>query len=136
MCGAARIIAIQAATKFAPSRTEFLDRAFRLDRDGKAVPFNPNRGKVGDVVEALAAAAQLSDAVRAPTWLDVEQHCCPTDIFACGNGLLHLPTRMLLPHTPAYFSVNAVEYPYDPTAREPTAWLAFLSHYGREMLSS
>ena len=105
---------------------EFLDRAFRLDRDGKAVPFNPNRAKVGDVVEALAAAAQLSDVVRAPTWLDVEQHCCPTDIFACSNGLLHLPTRTLLPHTPAYFSVNAVEYPYDPTAREPTAWLAFL----------
>jgi putative DNA primase/helicase len=105
---------------------EFLDRALRLDRDGKAVPFNPNRTKVGDVVEALAAAAQLSDLVRAPTWLDVEQHCYPTDIFACSNGLLHLPTRTLLPHTPAYFSVNAVEYPYDPTTREPTAWLSFL----------
>ena len=105
---------------------EFLDRAFRLDRDGKAVPFNPNRAKVGDVVEALAAAAQLSDVVRAPTWLDVEQLNCPTDIIACSNGLLHLPTRTLLPHTPAFFSVNAVEYPYDPTAREPTAWLTFL----------
>jgi putative DNA primase/helicase len=29
-------------------------------------------------------------------------------------------------HTPAYFSVNAVDYPYDPAAREPTAWLTLL----------
>jgi putative DNA primase/helicase len=105
---------------------EFLDRAFRLDSDGKAIPFSPNRAKVADVVEALAAVAQLSEVVRLPTWLDAEQQWCPTEIFACSNGLLHLPTRILLPHTPSYFSVNAAEYPYDPEAREPTAWLAFL----------
>ncbi len=105
---------------------EFLDGACQLDRDGKVVPFNPNRAKVGDVVEALAAVAQLSDVVRTPTWLDGEQHCDPTDILACSNGLLHLPTRTLLSHTPAYFSVNAVQYPYDAAAPEPAAWLAFL----------
>jgi putative DNA primase/helicase len=105
---------------------EFLDKAFRLGCDSQPVPFNPNRTKVGDVVEALAAVAQLSDIVSTPTWLDGERHICPMDIFACSNGLLHLPTRTLFPHTPKYFSVNAVEYPYDSNAREPTAWLAFL----------
>jgi putative DNA primase/helicase len=106
---------------------EFLDKAFRLDRDGQPIPFNPNRTKVGDVVEAMAAVAQLSDVVTTPTWLDGERDFCPTDIFACSNGLLYLPTQTLLPHTPTYFSVSAVEYPYDPKAREPTAWLAFLN---------
>jgi putative DNA primase/helicase len=105
---------------------EFLDNARRLDRSSKVVPFNPNRAKVGNVAEALAAVSQLPESLRAPIWLDAEQHFSPTDIFACSNGLLHLPTRTLLPHTPAYFSVNAVDYPYDPKAREPAAWLAFL----------
>lgn len=105
---------------------DFLDSAFRLDSDGEAIPFNPNRAKVGDVIEALAAAAQLAEVVRMPAWLDAEQQWCPTDIFACSNGLLHLPTRSLLPHTPSYFSVNTVEYPYNPKVREPTAWLSFL----------
>jgi putative DNA primase/helicase len=105
---------------------EFLEGAFRLDRDGNATSFNPNRAKVGDVVEALAAAAQLPEVVRPPTWLEHKTDNSPSDIFACSNGLLHLPTRTLLAHTPAYFSVNAVEYPYDPNAGEPTAWLEFL----------
>jgi putative DNA primase/helicase len=104
----------------------FLDDARRLDSNSKLVPFNPNRSKVGDVVEALAAVSQLPESLRAPTWLDADQHFRPTDILACSNGLLHLPTRTLLPHTPAYFSVNAVEYPYDPNARRPANWLAFL----------
>jgi putative DNA primase/helicase len=105
---------------------ELLDSARRLDRNSNPIPFNPNRAKVGNVVEALAAASQLSESHRPPTWLNGERHFRPTDIFACSNGLLHLPTRSLLPHTPSYFSVNAVEYPYDPKAREPTVWLAFL----------
>jgi putative DNA primase/helicase len=103
---------------------EFLDNARRLDRNSELVPFNPTRAKVGNVAEALAAVSQLPESLGAPTWLNGEQHI--TDIFACSNGLLHLPTRTLLPHTPAYFSVNAVDYPYDPKAREPAAWLAFL----------
>ena len=105
---------------------EFLDSARRLDSNSKLVPFNPNRAKVADVVEALAATSQLPELLRAPTWLDADQNFRPVDIFACSNGLLHLPTRTLMPHTPAYFSVNAVEYPYDPKAQDPIGWLAFL----------
>ena len=82
---------------------------------------------MGDVVEALAAASQLTELLRAPTWLDAEQRFAPTDIFACSNGLLHLPTQTLLPHSPAFFNLNAVEYPYEPRPSEPTAWLTFLN---------
>ena len=104
---------------------EFLEHARRLVSD-KLVPFNPNRNKVGDVQDALAAAAQLPSAVRAPSWMDAEPHANAADIFACSNGLLHLPTRTLLPHTPTFYSVNAVEYAYDARVKEPVEWLRFL----------
>jgi putative DNA primase/helicase len=104
---------------------EFLDSARRLDGE-TLVPFNPNRNKVGDVLDALAAAAQLPSTKRAPTWLDDERHPSATDVLACSNGLVHLPTRTVLPHTPVFFGVNAVDYRYEPQAKEPTAWFAFL----------
>ena len=104
---------------------EFLEHARRLVND-RLISFNPNRNKVGDVQDALAAAAQLPGAVRAPSWIDAEPHADATDIFACSNGLLHLPTRTLLPHTPVFFSVNAVEYAYDAWVSEPAEWLRFL----------
>ena len=104
----------------------FLDGALRLHAD-KQVPFKPNRSKVGDVVDALAAAAQLPGTIRAPAWLDNAQRPAASEILACSNGLLNLPTRTLLPHTPAFFGVNAVDYSYDASANEPSKWLAFLA---------
>jgi putative DNA primase/helicase len=47
--------------------------------------------------------------------------------MACTNGLLHLPTRDLLPHSPAFFTQNALDYDYDPAAPKPVSWLAFLN---------
>jgi putative DNA primase/helicase len=105
----------------------FLDGAQQLNKEGKQVPFNPTRNKVGDVFEALAAAAQLPGTVRAPTWLCDDDRPNADEFLACANGLLHLPTRALLPHTPAFFGVNAVDYAYDATANPPEAWLNFLN---------
>jgi hypothetical protein len=53
---------------------EFLDSAKCLDSNSKPVPFNPNRAKVGDVVEALAAVSQLPELLRTPIWLDADEH--------------------------------------------------------------
>ena len=107
---------------------EFLDGAQRFSgRIRRLVPFNPTRSKVGDVLEALAAAAQLpGTTLRAPAWLDDQAQFAATEILPCANGLLHLPTRTLVPHSPAFFGVNAVDYTYEARAKPPTAWLAFL----------
>lgn len=104
----------------------FLDDAMRADGD-KLAPFNPSKSKVEDVLDALAATAQLPGVVRPPSWLYNGTHQSAADILACSNGLVHLPTRTLLPHTPAFFGVNAVDYPYDPIASEPIEWLKFLA---------
>jgi putative DNA primase/helicase len=105
---------------------QFLDSACRTTERDKLAPFNPNRPKVANVLEALAAETQLPLTTRAPAWLDDEPHPLAGEIMSCENGLLHLPTRRLEPHSPTFFTLNAVGYPCDLTAGEPTAWLQFL----------
>jgi putative DNA primase/helicase len=43
-----------------------------------------------------------------------------------ANGLLHLPTRTLVPHTPAFYEQHALPFDYDPKVTNPTRWLEFL----------
>ena len=40
---------------------------------------------------------------------------------------MHLPTEMLLPHTPSFFNHNALNFDYEPYAPEPRQWLDFLN---------
>lgn len=109
----------------------FLDAALRPAGRGKSEPFRPTRAKVGDVLDALAAAANLPAGVDPPAWLDsastLAKKVPPGEIVAVANGLLHLPRRVLLPHTPAFFGHVGLEFPYDRKAPAPTRWLRFLN---------
>jgi putative DNA primase/helicase len=78
------------------------------------------------VLDALRAAAHLDGSIEPPTWLNDAGGTPAHELLACANGLLHLPTRMLLPHTPSYFNHNALDFAYDPDAPEPRQWLEFL----------
>jgi putative DNA primase/helicase len=103
----------------------FLDKAERPGK--KRTPFQPNRTRVGDVLDALRAETILSGSARPPAWLAE----APTDLLAaemlpCANGLLHLPTLELIEHTPAFFALNALPYAYERQAPEPAEWLRFL----------
>ena len=107
----------------------FLDGAKRYDEDMRLVPFDPNKNKVANVLEALAAEAQLGKEVRAPTWISKVGEVPPPagELIACTNGLLHLPTMRLYPVTPAFFNLNALEFAYQAAAGDPGEWLKFLS---------
>jgi putative DNA primase/helicase len=105
----------------------FLDSAKRYDEDDKLVSFNPTKNKVANVLEAAAAEAQLPRSFQAPAWLRAGRSEKPTDIIACRNGLLHLPTRQLLAHTPDFFTTNALTFDYQSDAPKPTAWVEFLA---------
>jgi putative DNA primase/helicase len=96
-------------------------------------PWNPNRRKVGDVLDALAAVAHTAEAIDTPTWLGSvrsgpqdQSTYRATEIVACSNGLLHVGTRKLLELTPLFYNRVAVPFAYDAAAPEPTRWLAFL----------
>jgi putative DNA primase/helicase len=90
-------------------------------------PVRPNAALVNNVIDALRAETILARATAPPAWLRAaSSDLDPKDIIACENGLLHLPTGDLLPHTPAFFTHNAVPFPYDTAAPEPVEWRAFL----------
>ncbi len=116
----------------------FLEQALRLAqaKPGKrppAVPFQPNRARVGDVQAALAAVCNLPSDIEPPTWLTtvnpVVRHLArpePTELLPVQNGLLHLPSGTLYPPTPHYFGLNATDVAFELGAPEPTEWLTFL----------
>ncbi|HYS91974.1 MAG TPA: phage/plasmid primase, P4 family, partial [Candidatus Acidoferrales bacterium] len=49
-----------------------------------------------------------------------------SEMISMRNGLLHVPTRTLHPHTPRFFTHYALAFDYDPDAAAPQCWLDFL----------
>jgi len=116
-------------------------------------PWNPNRHKVANVVEALTAITHTPETIDPPSWLGLVRdgprpnpllaqlntggvvrggphnpsNYRASEIVACTNGLLHVGTRKLLDLTPLYFNRVAVPFEYEPAAAEPTRWLRFLN---------
>jgi len=90
------------------------------------VPFHADREWVEKVLHALRAAARLEDDLQPPCWLDRRGDIAPTDLIACHNGLLYIPTRERIDHTPHFYNRNALDFGYDPKAPCPK-WLAFLN---------
>ncbi len=110
---------------------EFLDACVTSVKDKETgewgvVPVRPNTNSVNNVLDGLRAAALLHSTVSAPAWLEHVPDVDAGDIISCANGLLHLPSGDLLPHTPTFFTSNAVDFAYEPGAPEPREWLAFL----------
>lgn len=99
-----------------------------VNKDGfvDTVPWDPSRFKISNVVDALRSGIHLDEAVVAPAWLGGDTAIPAADLTAVRNGLLHLRTRQLLPHTPAYWSHNSLPFDYEPDAPEPVRWLSFL----------
>jgi hypothetical protein len=91
-------------------------------------PWNPDRGKVGNMMAALAALAHCPAAVDAPSWIgNGASETSASQLISCANGLFDLDQRKLVDHTPSLFNFVSVPFDYDPAAAEPTAWLEFLT---------
>jgi putative DNA primase/helicase len=104
----------------------FLETAIRRN-GGLAAPFKPTRANVGEVIDAMTAICQLDEYLDPPCWISRAATMKPAnELFACANGLLHLPTGKLYPPSPDYFCVSASTVTYDSKAAIPTQWLAFL----------
>ena len=104
----------------------FLDGADHVTGSSLSVPFNPTSRRVTEVFDALKAASNLDSSISPPSWVGGRKGPPPLEIVACQNGLLHVPSRTLLSHTPEFFNLSALPFSYDPSAAEPTEWLAFL----------
>lgn len=87
-------------------------------------PWNPNRAKVADLLDAMAGIVYLANTVDAPSWLDSDDPA--GHYIACLNGLLDVRDQKLYDTTPRYFGTVAVPFDYNAAAPEPTEWLKFL----------
>ena len=108
---------------------QFLDAAQRWDvKNTQPTRFQPTANKVNDVMDGLRALANVPQAVEMPTWLDgaPEDAPAPHEIIAFRNGMLHLPTLTLWPHTPAFFTTNGLDFDLLASDLTPGEWLRFL----------
>ena len=99
--------------------------------DRKLEPFKPGPRTVNAVLDALRSVVHLAAEHQPPCWLPHATHRCrsawnPHDVIAVANGLLHLPTRTLIPATSDFFTTNQLPFPFDPQAPPPTRFLRFL----------
>ena len=85
-------------------------------------PWEPNRNKIGNLLEALSSIVILPDDTEQPYWID---HRESGTVIAVSNGLLDLVTRDLWPHTPQFFNLVSVPFAYEPHATRPQHWLNF-----------
>ena len=102
--------------------------AHYVDERGEIKPWAPAKYRISDLFDALKAVCHTSPDTEPPSWLDRnEADPSATDLVALSNGLLHVPTRSLHPHTPRFFNTVGVPFPYEAVAPAPRRWLTFLS---------
>ena len=97
------------------------------------VPWQPNRNRIANALDALAAITHLPETVSPPAWLARDgtrsgpmRDQLSNQIVSCENGLLDVDSRELMPHGPAFFNVVSVPFAYQPGATAPK-WQKFLS---------
>lgn len=85
-----------------------------------------NSKMVSDTVDGLETLCLIRrDRLSPPCWMDDRAGPKAEEIVAFANGLLHLPTKTLYPHEPAFITFNALPYGYDPAAQCPR-WMQYL----------
>ncbi len=116
-------------TKIRADLYDFTEHATYLDASKKepvVKPWEPNRYKIADLSEALAAICHLAGNVETPTWTENVELPRAREFVSVANGLLHISTREVIPHNPRLFNEVAVPFDYDASAPAPTRWLEFL----------
>ena len=105
---------------------EWLEHAYYDHPKHGELPFDPSRRKIDDVIDALRAAVLLDSSIEAPCWTDGATDPPAHEMVSMTNGLLHVPTRTLLPHTPHFFCHHSLSFPFSLTCGTPERWLHFL----------
>ena len=100
----------------------------------KKVPWDPNRRKISDLLDALAAIVHLPESVSMPARLDGSAY--DGLMVSVANGLLDVARRELLPHDPRFFNATSVPFDFDPDALDPERWEDFLDDLWGDDLDS
>jgi hypothetical protein len=110
----------------------FLDTCRRENTEGEPLPVKPTAPMVSSVFDALRARAYLDSAVAPPAWLNAVPGPPADEIVVCTNGLLHLPTLKVLPHTPSFFATTRLTLLISPLRRnQSNFWPSCTSCVGK-----
>ena len=104
----------------------WLEHARYYDPEKGELPFNPSRRKIDDVIDALRAVVLLESSVEPPYWTSGTTNRPASETISMVNGLLHVPTRTMLPHTPHFFCRHSLAFPFSTECGSPQRWLLFL----------
>jgi putative DNA primase/helicase len=99
----------------------------RMTGRGGQERFAPTRNKIGDLAGALAAVAHIPTETPLPSWLDNRDAPPASELVACANGLLHVPSRKLSPHTPLFYTRYSLPFDFNARAPSPKRWLKFVA---------
>lgn len=106
-----------------------------LGNDGKwsYKPFNPCKSDVAEMHVAIKNLCMLDPETEQPCWIEqgTPPHPPADECINLRNGILHVPSRTLLAHTPDFFTSSLADYDYDPGAACPV-WDQTISQYWPE----
>jgi P4 family phage/plasmid primase-like protien len=81
---------------------------------------------VTNAVHAAVEFAHIPSAQSPHVWINGVSGPSPRRLVSFPNGLYDLESDELLPLSPDFFTLNALEFPFDGEATEPVEWLKFL----------
>lgn len=98
-------------------------------------PHPVTRNKVADTLQALTGLCLLASSIDPPCWLGeppLGWEADARELLCTASGILHLGRKVerrddhLAPLTPRFWTLNSVDYPYQPEAQLPDRWIDFL----------
>ncbi len=96
-------------------------------KDFELKPFESNPTTVRQALDTIRAYVHIPASTIAPSWLDTRTDRLPAlEILPCKSLNLHIPTGRILKPTPALFTINALDFDYDPDPEPPERWIKFM----------
>lgn len=89
--------------------------------------FESNPATINAAFDSISTYVHLPADIAQPSWLGGQyKRADPQEILACKSLNLHIPTETVIPSTPAFFSMHALEFDYTPDPPAPARWIEFL----------
>jgi putative DNA primase/helicase len=101
------------------------------------VDFESNPTTVKQALDTIRAFVHLPASTVSPSWLGSGKDRPPAlELLPCKSLNLHIPTGRVLAPTPALFTINALDFDYEPNPEPPERWIKFLEQLFGDDLES
>ncbi|MBX3322231.1 MAG: hypothetical protein KF757_04500 [Phycisphaeraceae bacterium] len=101
------------------------------------VDFESNPTTVKQALDTIRSFVHLPASTVSPSWLGGGTNRPPAlELLPCKSMNLHIPTGRILAPTPALFTINALDFDYEPDPEPPDRWIKFLEQLFGDDLES